>query len=130
MSGEPRWLIREALSVLHDRSLALHGGAPGVRDEGLLDSAMSRAANRFHYDAIDDVFELAATYLIALVSNHPFVDGNKRVAFLAAGLFLRKHGHRLTAGRAEAARKVFAVAAGTRDIDDLANWLRARCTLC
>ncbi|HQN51718.1 MAG TPA: type II toxin-antitoxin system death-on-curing family toxin, partial [Phenylobacterium sp.] len=91
-SSEPRWVLKDALLVLHDRSIALHGGAPGLRDEGLLESAMARAANRFHYEGVTDVCELAATYLVALASNHPFVDGNKRTAFLAAALFLALNG--------------------------------------
>lgn len=126
MSAEPRWVSKEALLALHDRSLALHGGALGVRDEGLLESALARPANRHHYDGVADVCELAATYLIALASNHAFVDGNKRAAFSAAGLFLRLNGRRLAAAQADAARTVLAVAAGGRDIDDLAAWIRER----
>lgn len=125
MSGEPRWISKEALLVLHDRSIALHGGAPGLRDEGLLESALARAPNRHHYEGETDLCALAATYLIALAGNHPFVDGNKRAAFLAAGLFLRRNGLRLTASQADAARRVLAVAAGDRDAVTLAEWLRA-----
>ena len=124
MTAEPRWVSKEALLVLHDRSISLHGGAPGLRDDGLLDSALTRPANRFHYEAVDDLCALAATYLVALASNHPFTDGNKRAAFLAAGLFLRLNGRRLIASQPVAARKVLAVAAGERDLDELAGWLR------
>ena len=124
MTAEPRWVSKEALLALHDRSISLHGGAPGLRDHGLLDSALTRPANRFHYEAVDDVCALAATYLVALASNHPFTDGNKRAAFLAAGLFLRLNGRRLIASQPVAARKVLAVAAGERDLDALAGWLR------
>ena len=124
MTAEPRWVSKEALLALHDRSISLHGGAPGLRDDGLLDSALTRPANRFHYEAVDDVCALAATYLVALASNHPFTDGNKRAAFLAAGLFLRLNGRRLIASQPVAARKVLAVAAGERDLDELAGWLR------
>jgi death on curing protein len=126
VNAEPRWIAKESLLVLHDRSIALHGGAPGLRDEGLLESAIGRPANRFHYEGVDDVCALAATYLVAIASNHPFADGNKRSAFLAAGLFLRLNGRRLVADQADAARKVLAVAAGERDIDDLADWIRSR----
>jgi death-on-curing protein len=122
--SEPHWLGRAALLVLHDRSLALHGGAPGVRDEGLLDSALARPPNRFHYQQVDDLCALAAIYLVGLAANHPFVDGNKRMAFLAAGLFLRRNGLRLQVGQAEAARIVFAVAGGERDEAALTVWLR------
>jgi len=124
MSGEPRWLSKQAILTLHDRSIAVDGGAPGLRDEGLLESALARPANRFHYEGETDVSVLAATYLVAVASNHPFADGNKRAAFLAAGLFLRRNGRRLTATQADAARMVLAVAAGERDIDALAAWIR------
>ena len=123
---EPRWPAKQSLIVLHDRSIALHGGAPGLRDEGLLESALARPANRFHYEGVEDVCELAATYLVALAGNHPFIDGNKRAAFLAAGLFLRLNGRRLVAAQADAVRAVVAVAAGQDDIAQVAAWIRAR----
>lgn len=124
MTTEPRWISKDALLILHDRSIALHGGAPGLRDEGLLDSALGRPANHFHYEGVTDLCALAATYLIGLASNHPFVDGNKRAAFLAAGVFLRLNGLSLTATQTDAARTVLDVAAGARDIDALADWVR------
>jgi death on curing protein len=124
MTAEPRWISKQALLILHDRSIALHGGAPGLRDDGLLESALGRPVNRFHYEAETDICALAATYLVAVASNHPFVDGNKRAAFLAAGLFLRRNGWKLTATQADAARTVLDVAAGARDIDALAVWIR------
>ncbi|MES3026966.1 MAG: type II toxin-antitoxin system death-on-curing family toxin [Pseudomonadota bacterium] len=123
---EPRWITQEGLIVLHDRSIALHGGAPGLRDAGLLESALQRPANRFRYEGADDICILAATYAVALASNHPFADGNKRVAYLAAGLFLLKNGRRLVADQADAALTILAVAAGNRDVDELAEWVRAR----
>jgi death-on-curing protein len=126
VNQEPRWVSKETVLALHDRSLALHGGAPGIKDEGLLESALARPANRFHYEGVSDICVLAAIYLVAVASNHPFIDGNKRAAFLAAGLFLRLNGRRLVAGQAEAARAVLAVAAGERDVDALADWFRAR----
>ena len=124
MTTEPLWLSKQAVVVLHDRSIGIHGGAPGLRDEGLLESALDRPANRFHYEGVDDICDLAATYLVAIASNHPFADGNKRAAFLAAGLFLRRNGRRLVAAQADAARTVLAVAAGDRDIEKLAAWIR------
>jgi death-on-curing protein len=124
VSGEPRWISMEAILVLHDRSIALHGGAPGVRDDGLLESALSRPLNRFHYDGEVDLPTLAATYLIALASNHPFVDGNKRAAFLAAGVFLHLNGLRLFSSQVEAVKVVLAVAAGEREVEPLTAWLR------
>ena len=126
MSSEPRWVSKEALLALHGRSLALHGGASGLRDEGLLESALARPANRHHYEGVEDVCALAATYLVALASNHAFIDGNKRAAFLAAGLFLRLNGRRLVAAQADAARTVLTVAAGRRDLGEVAAWIQER----
>lgn len=126
MKPEPRWVTKEGLVVLHDRSIALHGGAPGLRDEGLLESALARPANLFHYEGVDDLCVLAATYLVAIAGDHPFADGNKRAAYLAMGLFLMKNGRRLTAEPAEAALMVLSVAAGHRDVAELAGWIRAR----
>ena len=126
MSAEPRWPAKQSLVVLHDRSIALHGGRPRPRDDGLLESALARAANLFHHEGVDDICILAATYLVAVASNHPFADGNKRAAFLAAGLFLRLNGRRLVAEQADAAKAVLAVAAGRRDIDEIATWIRLR----
>lgn len=123
---EPRWVTIEGLIVLHDRSIALHGGAPGLRDLGLLESALERPANRFRYEGLDDACVLAATYVVAIAGNHPFADGNKRAAYLAGGLFLLKNGRRLVADQADAALTVLAVAAGNRDIDELAQWIRTK----
>ncbi len=97
-----------------------------MKDEGLLESALARPANRLHYEGIEDICTLAAIYLVAVASNHPFIDGNKRAAFLATGLFLRLNGRRLIAEQADAARTVLAVAAGQRDIEPIAEWIRAR----
>jgi death-on-curing protein len=123
---EPRWLTREGLIVLHDRSLALHGGVSGIRDVGLLDSALARARNRFHYDGAADVVELAATYAVAISANHPFVDGNKRAAYLALGLFLGKNGLELAADQAEAALAMFRLAAGALTVEELSAWVLRR----
>lgn len=119
-----RWVERRALELLHDESLAEHGGASGIRDEGLLDSALKRAENLAHYGR-PDAFELAACYGVALAKNHPFVDGNKRAAFLAIGLFLWLNGLRLQAPQADATLTMLAVAAGQMNEAQLADWLRA-----
>lgn len=126
MSEEPRWISKEALIVLHDRSIAIHGGAAGLISEGLLESALARPMNRFLYEGETDICALAAIYLVAVAANHAFADGNKRAAFLAAGLFLRLNGWRLTAAQAEAARTVLNVAAGEREIEPLAKWICER----
>ncbi len=115
-----RWIDRQALLLLHDESLAEHGGSSGLRDEGLFDSALARPLN-----LVPDFADLAAAYGIGLAKNHPFVDGNKRVAFLSVGLFLFLNGYRLTAGQAEATVVMLDVAAGDLDEAAFAAWIRA-----
>lgn len=121
---EPEWIEAEVVKRLHDRSIALHGGLPGLRDEGLLLSALERPRNRYSYEGVEDVIDLAATYAVAVASNHPFSDGNKRAAFLCLLLFLRLNGQRLEADRVDATKTILAVAAGETGIDDLAAWIR------
>ena len=119
-----QWVSREVLLTLHDESLAEHGGGSGIRDEGLLDSALARPLNVVAYGK-PDAAELAAAYGYGLAKNHAFVDGNKRAAFLAIGLFLYMNGYRLTASQADATRTVLAVAAGEIDEAQLAQWIRS-----
>lgn len=118
-----RWVDQRALVLLHADSLAEHGGAPGLRDEGLLQSALARPQNLAAYGQ-PDVAALAASYGVGLAKNHPFVDGNKRAAFLAIGLFLALNGHRLVADQADATLTMLSVAAGTLDEAQLAGWVR------
>ena len=122
--SEPEWLSRQALELLHDESLVEHGGAGGLRDSGLLDSALARTQNLFVYEGVTDPFLLAATYAFGIAKNHPFVDGNKRAAFMAAGLFLRRNGVRLHADKAEAAMVTLDLAAGKITQSQFAKWLR------
>ncbi len=122
MSGW-RWVNRQVLLLLHEESLAEHGGAPGLRDEGLLDSALSRPLNLALYGD-PDVAELAAAYGIGLAKNHAFVDGNKRAAFLALGMFLALNGHRLRATQVDATLTMLAVAAGEIGEKGLSQWIR------
>lgn len=119
------WVSREALELLHEESLAEHGGAPGIRDAGLLDSALARPRNLALYGE-PDLAALAASYGVALAKNHPFVDGNKRAAFLAVGLFAALHGYRLQATQAQATLAMLDVAAGALDEAAFAEWLRER----
>ena len=122
-----RWITKSALMLLHGESLATHGGGEGLRDEGLLDSALARPLNLLAYadaDAPPDGAALAASYTVGLAKNHPFVDGNKRAAFLATGLFLYLNGYRLVATQAEATIAMLAVAAGDITEDAFADWLR------
>ncbi|KPF58640.1 death-on-curing protein [beta proteobacterium AAP51] len=118
-----RWVRRQALELLHDESIAEHGGAPGLRDEGLFESALARPQNLAVYGE-PDFADLAAAYGVGLAKNHPFVDGNKRTAFLAVGLFLALNGRRLVATQAEATLTMLAVAAGSMDETTFAAWLR------
>ena len=117
------WVDKQLLLLLHDESLAEHGGAAGIRDEGLLYSALARPLNLIAYGE-PDLAELAASYGVGLAKNHAFVDGNKRAAFLAVGLFLRLNGHRLNASPAAATVAMIDVAAGTLNEADFADWIR------
>lgn len=122
-----RWITKSALMLLHGESLATHGGSEGLRDEGLLDSALARPLNLIAYadaDTPPDVAALAASYTVGLAKNHPFVDGNKRAAFLATGLFLYLNGYRLEATQADATITMLAVATGDITEDAFAGWLR------
>lgn len=119
-----QWVDRKVLLLLHDESLAEHGGSSGLRDEGLLDSALARPLNLALYES-PDVAALAASYGVGLARNHPFVDGNKRAAFLAVGLFLARNGYRLKASQVDATLTVLGVAAGEIDEVAFAAWLRA-----
>lgn len=123
MSAVAQWIDKQALLLLHGESLAIHGGLSGLRDEGLLDSALARPLNLAAYE-MPDLFDLAASYGVGLAKNHPFNDGNKRAAFLAVGLFLALNGYRLRVGQIEATQTMLAVAAGELDEPGLAAWLR------
>lgn len=117
------WINRRALLLLHGESLVLHGGAQGIRDEGLRDSALARPQNLALYGQ-PDVFDCAAAYAFGLSKNHPFIDGNKRAGFLGAGMFLRLNGQRLTASQHEATLTMLALAAGDLGEAEFAAWLR------
>lgn len=124
-ASEPVWLEKAALVALHDRTLALHGGPTGLRDEGLLDSALQRPVHRRLYDNENSLAVLAATYAVGMASNHPFVDGNKRAAYQAMILFLALNGVPLEPEPVDAIRTMQAVAAGEIAIERLADWIRA-----
>jgi len=118
-----RWISKPALLLLHAESLAEHGGSQGMRDEGLLDSALARPLNLAAYGQPDHA-ALAASYGIGIAKNHPFIDGNKRAALLATGLFLYLNGYRLTASQADTTIAMLSVAAGELTEDTFAAWLR------
>jgi len=118
-----RWIQREALLRLHAMSLVQFGGLAGLRDGGLLDSALSRPEQLANY-ATPDVADIAAAYAFGLAKNHPFIDGNKRAAFLSLGLSLRLNGYRLTASQPEATQTILMLAAGNLSEEALATWVR------
>ena len=124
------WISRALALAIHDRQLAEHGGATGIRDEGLLESALARPRQLHTYgQPTPDLADLAAATAFGLARNHPFVDGNKRAAFLAVGLFLYLNGHRLQCTQAEATLTMLAVAAGDLSEEAFAAWLRAHAVL-
>jgi death-on-curing protein len=125
VKAEPNWIFKKALLLLHEQSLAEFGGASGLRDEGLLESALARPQNVQAYRSDCTLAGLAASYGFGLAKNHAFLDGNKRIAFLAIGLFLMISGQRLVADQADAVRIMLGVAAGQVDEPSLAAWISA-----
>lgn len=123
MKKPPKWISKLAVFAIHERLLAEHGGAPGLLDEGMLDAALASPKNHFAYQDAD-ILRLAAAYAYALTQNHPFADGNKRVALTVAGVFMELNGFRLEASEQDAADATRALS--SRGIDEVgfANWLR------
>ncbi|MEW8659539.1 MAG: type II toxin-antitoxin system death-on-curing family toxin [Candidatus Thiodiazotropha endolucinida] len=119
---EPVWVLHEIVIAVHQSLLAEHGGAPGIRDESLLESALNRPRQRFEYSDEPSIFELAASYCYGLANNHPFVDGNKRIALTIAALFLELNGYSLTAPEPNAVVIIEELAAGNLSEDDLSTW--------
>ena len=124
--SEPVWLDLPVALAIHALLLDEHGGAPGLRDQGLLESALARPRQRFAYGE-PDLFALAAAYTAGIVRNHPFADGNKRAGFVVGVLFLELNGQTFRASEPEVARAVVDLAAGTIDEDAFALWLRDNC---
>ena len=120
----PKWLRKDTIIAVHQKTLLEQGGAPGIRDEGLLESALARPINILEYALEPNLFDLAAAYGFGIASNHPFIDGNKRVAFYASVGFLRINGVYLNAGEADAAVTFIALAAGELSEEELASWFR------
>jgi death-on-curing protein len=122
--NEPVWVLREVVLMAHEQSLVQFGGSAGVRDEGLMDSALGKPQNLFAYGK-PSLFELAASYAFGLVKNHPFIDGNKRTGFVVAVTFLECNGWHLEASEVDAAVCTLALAAGEMSESDYAEWLKA-----
>lgn len=121
---EPIWVLREVVLLAHEQSLAQFGGAAGIRDEGLLDSALGKPQNLFAYGK-PSLFELAASYAFGIVKNHPFIDGNKRMGFVVALSFLQLNDWRLEASEVDATVRTLALAAGEMSEAAYAEWLKA-----
>ena len=121
---EPIWINLRVIKAFHDRQINEHGGLPGLRDEGLLLSALSRLENAYHYsDPKPDIAELAAAYGFRLAKNHPFNDANKRTALVAMRLFLKLNGHDLAASPEDKYKTIIRVAASNMSEDELAQWI-------
>ena len=123
-SKEPLWIEIHEVLAIHDRLLSLHGGAAGVRDQGLLDSALARPRQHYAYSASVDMILMAALYTAGIVRNHPFADGNKRTGFVIGVLFLELHDFNFKASEEDATQAVMDLAAGTMNEAGYAKWLR------
>ena len=122
---DPVWLSKAVVLAVHGRTLADHGGGPGLRDEGLLDSALARPRQLQAY-GVPDLCDLAASYAAGIIRNHPFVDGNKRAGFMSAYVFLTANGLRLTAAEVDVVQVVTLLAASEIDEGEFAAWLREK----
>jgi death-on-curing protein len=126
---EPVWIDERDALALHDRLLALHGGAVGLRDDGLLKSALARPQQHFAYAESPDIVDMAAAYTWGIVRNPPFVDGNKRTGFVVGVLVLELHGYRFNASEEDAAQMVLELASGNLDEAGYIAFLRAHASL-
>ena len=122
----PVWLGKEFTLAIHEELLADFGGGAGLRDEGLLESALGKPQNLFAYGQ-PTLFDLAASYAFGIVGNHPFIDGNKRTGFTAAVMFLERNGQIFTASEVDATIQTLALAAGELVEPGYASWLKATC---
>ncbi|HWX83349.1 MAG TPA: type II toxin-antitoxin system death-on-curing family toxin [Xanthobacteraceae bacterium] len=123
MASEPKWLTYDQVVAIHSRQLRRFGGAAGLRDDGLLRSAIERPINKWHYEQ-SELPELAAACAFGLAKNHAFVDGNKRIAFMSMMTFLRKNGVRFAPEQAHATAMIMSLAAGEVSEESLARWIR------
>jgi death-on-curing protein len=120
---EPIWLQKNVVIAFHEILLVEHGGLSGMRDEGLLDSALGRPINQYFYESAN-ICQLAAAYAWGIARNHPFLDGNKRTAFLSMKTFLLRNGIKLVPPKSEAIHKFIALAAGDVEEEGLAKWIK------
>ncbi|HXV62200.1 MAG TPA: type II toxin-antitoxin system death-on-curing family toxin [Vicinamibacteria bacterium] len=125
--GRPIWIREDVVEAIHSRQLAEHGGSAGVRDAGLLSSALARPRNLLAYsNQVPDLAVLAAAYASGIMRNHPFVDGNKRTAYVVGRLFLRLNGHDISATREDKYRTFLRLAGGEFSEQELVDWIRER----
>jgi death-on-curing protein len=122
---QPLWIEERDVLAIHDRLIAIHGGATGLRDRGLLQSALARPRQHHAYADSADIVAMAALYTAGIVCNHPFVDGNKRTGFVVGILFPELNGFDFKASEEDATQAVWDLAAGTLDETAYAGWLRA-----
>ena len=124
--AEPRWVPRLVIEAVHLDQVREHGGLIGIRDENALESALARARQRWSYEEVADLARLAADYAYGISTNHPFRDGNKRTAFLAAAIFLGLNGQDFDTPEDEVVEKMLALASGDLDETELTEWIRSR----
>jgi death-on-curing protein len=122
--NEPLWLSAGQVQAIHDAMLAQHGGLPGLRDAGGLESVLGRPMHRWHYRKATGLADLAASYGFALAKDHPFADGNKRTAFVSMATFFEQNGHVLTAPEPDVVHVMIGVASGEISERQLAGWLK------
>jgi death-on-curing protein len=125
-SREPKWLSRVVVDAIHNDQLREHGGLPGIRDENVLESALARPRQKWHYADNTDLPTLAAAYGFGLVKNHPYRDGNKRIGFLAMVTFLGLNGHEFDVTDGELVSEILALADGRVSEAELTDWIRSR----
>ena len=125
MPTEPTWLDRPIVEALHADQILEHGGSLGIRDEGLLESALSRPQQKWHYEPGTDLGTLAAAYAFGIAKNHPFIDGNKRAALVATYTFLAINDWELEAAEPETVAAILGTADGSLSEEDLASWIRS-----
>ena len=122
--AEPTWLTRQIVAMIHSAQIAEHGGSLGVRDEALIESALARPENKWQYEPDADLFTIAAAYGYGLTKNHGFIDGNKRVGYMAAYVFLGLNGFDVDAAEPEVVLTMVDLASGTLSEEQFSAWLR------
>ena len=121
---EPIWLQKNVVIAFHEMLLVEHGGLAGMREEGLLDSALGRPIHQYYYDSVSDIFDLASTYAMGIIQNHPFIDGNKRTGFVSMKTFLARNGLWLKLPKEDAIKTFISLADGKVSHSHLSEWIK------